>query len=155
MIVVKHLRAAMPILFLLSSVGTGSPAVAAPPKMDPCSLLTTAEVEQVIGKLKGIPTTDKMVDAEACYFEFTNGKDAFEIRVGPGDAFVRVHKDAKKPVTVKGLGDDAFLDRGAHGLNYVDLTIKKGAVLVQLAIKETAGDEDKLKTLGQKAVKRF
>lgn len=128
-------------------------ALAAPP--EPCSLLTTAEVEQVVGKLKGQPQADKEGAAGWCNYEFVSDKDRFEIWVGPGDAFIRMRKDAKNPVSVKGLGDDAFITRGAHDLDYVDLTIKKGAVLLQLALKQTAADEAKLKTLGQKAMGRF
>lgn len=144
------------IIFVVATVAAcvafSSITLAAP---EPCSLLTNAEVEQVIGKLKGAPKADKAGNAAWCNYEFANGKDEFEIWVGSVDAFMRMRKEAKKPVTVNGLGDDAFLNRGAHNLGYVDLTIKRGAVLVQLALKETAGDEEKLKTLGQKAAGRF
>ena len=57
--------------------------------------------------------------------------------------------ELERAVTVAGI------DRGMHGLAYVNLFIKKGTVTVQLSLKETAGDEDKLKALGQKAVGRF
>lgn len=40
-------------------------------------------------------------------------------------------------------------------LDYVDLYIKKGTPLVKLSLRETIGDEEKLKTLGRKAVGRF
>ena len=62
---------------------------------------------------------------------------------------------AKKARPFKGLGDDAFMDRGAHGLDYVDLFIKKGAVTVELSLKQTADDERKLKTLAQKVLGRL
>ena len=32
---------------------------------------------------------------------------------------------------MKGLGDDAFMDRGMHGINYVNLFMKKGDTTVQ------------------------
>ncbi len=41
------------------------------------------------------------------------------------------------------------------GLDYVDLYIKKGSATVKLSLKKTAGDEEKLKALAQKAVGRF
>ncbi|BCA53220.1 hypothetical protein W02_03600 [Nitrospira sp. KM1] len=129
--------------------------LAAPPAVDPCKVLTTAEVEQVVGKLKGTPTGDKEGEAGWCNYEFANGKDAMEVWVFPADGINRGRKVSKKPVTVKGLGDDAFMDRGMHGLDYVNLFIKKQGVTVKLSLKESAGDEDKLKTLAQKAVGRF
>ena len=131
------------------------PTFAAPPKIDPCSLLTTAEVEQVVGSLKSKPTGDREGDAAWCNYEFANGKDLMEVWVFPADAINRGRKVSKNPVHIKGLGDDAFMDRGMHGINYVNLFIKKGDTTVKLSIHETAGDEEKLKALAQKAVRRF
>lgn len=122
---------------------------------EPCSLLTTAEVEQVVGKLNGTPKADKEGAANWCDYQFANGKDAMEVWVFPADAIDRAKKKAKKPVAIKGLGDEALMDRGAFGLEYVDLYIKKGVTTVKIAIRETAGDEDKVKALAQKAVGRF
>jgi len=128
------------------------PSVAAP---EPCSLLITTDVEQVVGKLKGSPKADQEGDAKWCNYEFANGKDAFEVWVFPADGIERGRKVSKKPVAVKGLGDDAFMDRGMHGLNYLNLFVKKGSVTVKFSLQETAGDEDKLKALAQKALGRF
>lgn len=127
--------------------------LAAPPA--PCSLLTTAEVEQVVGKLNGKPKADQEGAASWCDYQFANGKDAMEVWVFPADGIDRGRKVSKKPVPVKGLGDDAFMDRGMHGLDYVNLFGKKGGTTVKLSLKGTAGDEEKVKTLAQKAVGRF
>lgn len=132
-----------------------SATLAAPPAIDPCTLLTTAEVEQVVGKLKRAATGESIGNAVTCNYQFANDKDEFEIWASGDYAFATMRKDAKKAVSVKGLGDDAFMDRGAHGLDYVDLYIKKGTTLVKLSLRESAGDEEKLKALGRKAVGRF
>jgi hypothetical protein len=132
-----------------------TPTFAAPPKVDPCSILTTAEVEQAVGSLKSKPTGDKEGDAAWCNYEFANGKDLMEVWVFPADAINRGRKVSKNPVPMKGLGDDAFMDRGMHGINYVNVFIKKGDTTVKLSIRETGGDEEKLKALAQKAVRRF
>lgn len=142
------------VLYLIPWIAiplTAATAMAAPP----CSILTNAEVEHVIGKMNGTPKADKEGAAAWCNDEFANGKDAMEVWVFPADGIDRGRKASKKPVTIKGLADDAFMDRDMHGLDYVDLYIKKGNTTVKLAIKETAGDEDKLKALAQKAVGRF
>jgi hypothetical protein len=128
------------------------PSLAGP---EPCSLVTTAEVELVVGTLKGVPKADKEGAASWCNYEFANGKDAMEVWLFPADAIERGRKVSKKPVAIKGLGDDAFMDRGMHGIDYVNLFIKKGTVTVKLSLKETAGDEQKLKSLAQKALGRF
>lgn len=148
------LKSRLTCLYLIGFLA-GSLASAAPPKVEPCSILTTAEVEQVIGKLKGMPTSDKEGAAAWCNYEFADDRNAFEVWVFPADGIDRAKKQAKKQTPVKGLGDDAFLTRGMHGLDYVDLFIKKGALTVKLSLKEAAGDEDKLKKLAATAVKRL
>ncbi len=47
------------------------------------------------------------------------------------------------------------MERGALGLDYVNLFVKKGDAAVEFSLEETAGDEAKLKTLAQTAVGRF
>jgi len=141
------------VALCLCSALVATPSLAESPA--PCSLLTIAEVEQVVGKLKGAPTADKEGAAGWCNYEFANGKDALELWVFPSEAIGRSRAISKNPVTVKGLGDDAFMDRGMHGLNYVNLYVKKGSTTINLAIQETAGDEEKVKALAQKALRRF
>ncbi|MGC3974849.1 MAG: hypothetical protein QM771_10760 [Nitrospira sp.] len=150
-------RASRLIAFHCASLGfsvllMAMPSFAAP---DPCTLLTTAEVEEVVGTLKGAPKADKEGGAGWCNYEFANGKDAMEVWVFPAEAIERGRKVSKKPVAVKGLGDDAFMDRGMQGLNYVNLFVKKGNATVKFSIQETSGDEEKLKALAQKALPRF
>lgn len=128
------------------------PSLAAP---EPCSLLTEAEVEQVVGKLKGVPKADTEGATSWCNYEFANGKDAMEIWVFPAEAIQRGRKVSKQPVAVKGLGDDAFMDRGMHGLDYTNLFVRKGSTTVKLSIQQTSGDEEKLKALARKALPRF
>lgn len=132
------------------SIGTRSDAAPAP-----CSLLTAAEVEQVVGKPMGTPKAGEEGHAAWCSYEFANGNDALDVWVFPADGIDRGRNKSKKPTAVKGLGEDAFIERGMHGLDYVNLFIKKGATTIQLSLKETAGDEEKLKTLGKKAVGRL
>lgn len=129
------------------------PAHSAPPAVDPCQVVTIAELEQVIGKVKGAPI--KEGEGGMCSYAFANGKDDFTVAVFPSTGFEFERKRSKKPIPIKGLGDDAFLDRGMHDIEYVNLYIKKKNATVELSIKETSGDEEKLKTLGQKAVTRF
>ena len=121
----------------------------------PCDLLIIAEIEQVVGALKGPPTADKEGAVSWCNYEFANGKDALEVWVFPSEAIGRSKTISKNPVTVKGLGEEAFMDRGMHVLNYVNLYVKKGGTTINLAMQETAGDEEKLKALAQKALGRF
>ncbi len=49
-----------------------------------------------------------------------------EVQVFPADGIERGRRKAKEPIEVKGLGNEAFVDRGMHGLEYVNLFIKRG-----------------------------
>lgn len=144
------------MLFALA-IGVGNLAIctsthAAPA---PCAFVTAAEVEQVVGKLTGTPKADQEGRAAWCTYEFANGTDAMEVWVFPADGLERGRSKSKKPVAVKDLGEEAFLDRGMHGLEYVNLFIKKGTVSIQISLKETPGDEDKVRALGKKAAGRM
>ncbi|MBL8038731.1 MAG: hypothetical protein JNN16_14625 [Nitrospira sp.] len=143
------------VLCAISVMGMSIPIGAAPPGLDPCTLVTTAEVEAVLSKLKGPPRGETLADAKSCTYEFTNGQDEFEIWIGTGEVFARMRKDAKNPVTVSGFGEEAYMDRGRLGLGSLELTMRKGAVLAQLSIREGVGDEAKLKALAQKAAGRM
>lgn len=143
------------VLCMIPVMAMSLPVGAAPPGLNPCTLVTTAEVEQVISKLKGTPRGEALADAKSCTYEFANGQDEFEIWIGPGDAFALMRKDAKKPVPLGGFGEEAYMERGRLDLGSLELTMRKGAVLAQLSIREGAGDEAKLKALAQKAVGRM
>jgi hypothetical protein len=105
--------------------------------------------------LTGTPKAEQEGSPTWHNYEFANGKDAMEIWVFPADGIERGRSKAKKPIAVKGLGEDAFFDRGMHGLDYVNLLLKKGNITIQISLKETAGDEDKIRTIGQKAIGRL
>ena len=80
---VKHHRVLVGLATVALCV-TGSPfAVAAPPTIDPCTLLTPAEVAHVIGLLQGNPKADKEGQAAWCPYAFANGKDAMAVWVFP------------------------------------------------------------------------
>ncbi len=139
----------------LVGLSLSSVSLAAPPAVDPCKLVTPAEVEQVIGKLKGAPTRETLGHGVRCAYDFADEKNEFEIWATEESWSKVLHKDAKKPVMVRGLGDEAFMDRGKVDPEDVDLYIRKGALLILLMTRQHPGDEDKLKTLGKKAVGRF
>ncbi|MGB4069199.1 MAG: hypothetical protein WBK08_14320 [Nitrospira sp.] len=150
--VMQFTRSFLTVMVGIGDLGIGTRSDAAPA---PCSLLTDAEVEQVVGKLMRTPKAEQEGRAAWCNYEFANGKDAMEVWVFPADGIERGRNKSMKPTAVKGLGEDKFIERGMHGLDYVNLFIKKGETTIQLSLKETAGDEEKLKALGKKAVGRL
>lgn len=49
--------------------------------VDPCTLVTKAEVEEIIGRVKGIPTSNREERVQIYNFEFVSDKDALELWV--------------------------------------------------------------------------
>lgn len=128
----------------------GSLTLAAPPA--PCSLLTTAEVEQVVGKLKGAPRIEKLGDTAQGIYEFANTTSESDIWLGTADSLAPARKRAKQPVAVNGIDDEALLDRGRIDGATAELHIRKGTLILLLMLSDTPGEEAKLKALAQKAV---
>lgn len=108
-----------------------------------------------VGKLKGTPTSETLGHGVRCGYDFADEKNEFEIWASEASWSKALHKDAKQPVMVSGLGDEAFMDRGKVDPEAVDLYIRKGATLIVLMTRKSPGDEEKLKTLGKKALGRL
>ena len=83
------------VLLIAAVFAAGSVRAQSPAHADPCALIARAEVEQIVGKLKGTPKTDKEGQASWCHYEFANGKDAFELWVFPGEGIDRARRTAK------------------------------------------------------------
>ncbi len=62
------------LLCLLAVAAMKLPVDAAPPTLGPCMLVTRAEVEQVMGKLKGAPRDETLAEAKLCVYESANGQ---------------------------------------------------------------------------------
>ena len=142
------------LLFLMEA-GFIHAALAAPPAVDPCKLVTASEVALVIGKVKGAPRVETGGESVKCIYELVDGMDELEIWVAGDYALESFRKDAKKPIAVKGLGDEAFIDRGKVDIPMVQLYIKKGSTMLMLILGECPGDEEKLKAIGRKALGRL
>jgi hypothetical protein len=151
----KGLRHVIALFFVVFWMMSAAAAVGAPPTVDPCTLLTKSEVEQIVGKLKADPKSETEGEARWCHYPFANNKDVMELWVFPADGLERARKLAKNATALKGVGEEAFLVRKLHGIDYLDLFTKKGDVTVKISLKETAGDEDKVKALAHKALTRF
>lgn len=153
MIRITSCRIVTTLAICLGSVAMGSVTLAAPP--EPCSLLTAAEIEQVVGKLKETPRVENLGDTAQCIYEFANATSELDIWLGTADSLAPARKRAKQPVAVNGIGDEALLDRGRIDASTAELHIRKGKQVLLLMLSDTPGDEAKLKALAQKPVGRF
>ena len=130
-------------------------ATAADLSIDPCTLVKKGEVEQIVGRPTGNPTSERNDKVRMCTFLFSSDpSDALELWLYPVEALERAKKDIKDLSPVAGPGQEAFLHRDKK-FEYVRLFVKKGKVMLEVRLNESAGDEDKVKAIAKKALGRF
>lgn len=100
MIPITSRRMVTALAICAGSLTTGSLTLAAPPA--PCSLLTTAEVEYTIGKLKGTLQIETLGETAQCIYEIANATSELDIWIGTADSPAPARKRAKQPGTVNG-----------------------------------------------------
>jgi hypothetical protein len=124
------------------------------PSVDPCTLVSKAEVEHIIGRLKGNPAFSQVERARLCNYEFTDDKNALELWVFPASGLERARTRFKDLSPVTGLGHEALMRRNKD-VQYIELFVKKGTVTLEVTMKELPGDEEKVKTIARKALTRL
>lgn len=129
-------------------------ALAGDSTLDPCKLVTNAEVEQVVGKLKSGPTSGQIERVKTCEYEFVNGDDSFSLWLFPVEAMDRARKQLKDLVPVKGLGEEAFIHHDLH-MDFTDLFFRKGNAVLKVSLEETEHSEAQVQTLARKAASRM
>lgn len=121
---------------------------------DPCTLVARGDIEQVVGRLKGSPKSSRNGRARVCEYEAANGTDFLDVWLYPSSNLDRFRKDAPNPVTVTGIGDEAFLVHNAR-FEQVQILARKGGTLLQVILTESKGAEDKVKAIARKAIARM
>jgi hypothetical protein len=131
-------------------------ALAADPTMDPCSLVTRAEVEQTIGKLKAAPRSGKNDRVLTCDYEFVDASNSLLVWVYPTAVMERARKSLKDIVPVKGLGEDARLVHHDPTFDFTRLFVKRGDAVVEVSVPVAMpGAASKVEALARKAVGRM
>ena len=146
----------LPVLtaFALFSIFLADARLQGPPALDPCTLITQAEAEQVIGKLKNPPKGSTEERVRTCEYVSANGTDSLELWAFPESGLERArdaHKDLK-PIT--DLGVPAFFRRNSD-IGWVEIYTRKGKVTLEVTMKAASGDEENVKALAKKAVARM
>jgi hypothetical protein len=128
-------------------------AVAAVP--NPCSLVTAAEMEAIVGKLSGAPrATDPASGEVTCTFEPVNGPSFIDVSLHDGDLKAwKTRNGGKAPVPVPELGADAFANPSTN--DWVDLYAKKGALIVRVTLPTGPKSLDMAKAIAKKALSRL
>lgn len=131
-----------------------APTTASDGSLDPCSLITAGEAEDVLGSEPGEPTNVNAGGVGACTYRLDDGSAAVQINVEPGDASVFESRTAEMGgESVHGVGDQAQVN-GTIG----QIAVVQGDVLFAIFVMLPGGadvDHATLTELGRAAAGRL
>jgi hypothetical protein len=132
------------VLFLFAAVASaGQPAPAGAKKLDPCTLVSKAEVQLTVGQAVAGPTPNKS-NAAVCDFKVGDfgglGFSALQQRPGETpDKIIAELRKGKIPVKeAKGIGDRAFFASPGYGMTQLNAFKGPNYVIITLLIPGAA-----------------
>ena len=138
-------------LFAVGVSGSALAASAAPAFPNPCSLVTVAEMQQLVGKLAGTP---KVSDGNNCSYEPANGPSFVDVELHDGKlSDWKQLNGGKNPVAVPEFGPDAFVNLDFQG--WSDLYVKKGNLVLRVTMPKGPQSVDTVKAIARKALTRL
>ena len=147
--------AGMPALLAAASLCLASAAHAAPALPDPCKLITDAEMQQIVGPLKGAPKgTDPKSGEISCGYAPSKGPSFVEITLHDGDlAAWKKLNGGTSPMALPEFGGDAFVNPDFH--DWADLYAKKGNVVLRVTMPRAPQTLEAVKAVARKALARL
>jgi hypothetical protein len=137
---IHKLASAILALFLFAAVASAEqPTPAGAKKLDPCTLVSKADVQQVVGQNVTGPTPNKS-NAAVCDFKVGDlgalGFAAQQQRPGETpDATMAALKKMNMPVTeAKGIGDRAFFASPGYGMTQLNAYKGSNYIIITLLI---------------------
>ncbi|HMH19740.1 MAG TPA: hypothetical protein VK572_16510 [Burkholderiales bacterium] len=122
---------------------------------DPCKLIAVSEFEQIVGPLRGSPKPGDVKAGDiSCSYKPAKGPAWIEIRLHDGElAYWKGRNGGKSPVSLPGLGKDAFVNPDFEGS--ADLYAKKGDLILRVSMPKGPTAVEQLKAIAQKALSRL
>src|SRR5690349_16866785 len=116
------------------AVGSTLVLRAAPPIPDPCKLITTAELEQIAGPLKGAPKPGDIASGDiSCEYKPAKTPSWISIRLHDGELnYWKGRNGGTNPVSLPEFGKDAFVNPDSDGS--ADLYAKKGNMILRVSM---------------------
>ena len=151
----KWLGARLLVCGVAIAVGGAVTANAAPAIPDPCKLVTTAEIEQIVGRLKSAPKAGDIAAGDvSCEYAPVKGPSWINIRLHDGDLSAwRQRNGGKNPVSLPEFGKDAFMNPDFEGS--ADLYARKGSLILRVSMPTGPGALDTVKAITKLALPRL
>jgi hypothetical protein len=159
---VHKLASVVLVLFLFAAAAAAQPTPAGAKKLDPCTLVSKADVQQAVGQNVAGPTPNASNPA-VCDFKVGDiGALGFAAQLQrPGETPDKMIAELKKrniPATeVKGLGDRAFFASPGYGMTQLNAFKGPNYIIITLLVPGAAEAKQKAiaETLMQKALSKL
>ena len=138
------------------SAAASMPAASAAPAVpDPCKLVTVAEMQQIVGPLRGAPrATDPKSGEITCTYTPAQGPSFVDVSLHDGDlAAWRKQNGGKSPVPLPEFGSEAFVNPNFR--DFADLYAKKGALILRVSLPTGPQSVEAVKAIARKALPRL
>ena len=147
--------AGVPTLLAAASLRLADFACAAPAVPDPCKLITVAEMQQIVGPLKGAPEgTDPKSGEISCGYVPSKGPSFVDIALHDGDLSAwKKRNGGKNPLALPEFGSDAFVNPDFN--DWADLYVKKGSVVLRVTMPKGPQSIEAVKAIARKALTRM
>lgn len=131
------------------------PAQGAPALPDPCKLITVAEMQEIVGRLKAAPKgTDPKSGEISCGYEPAKGPSFVDIALHDGDLSAwKKRNGGNHPLALPEFGSDAFVNPDFN--NYADLYVKKGSAVLRVTMPKGPQSIEAVKAIARKALTRL
>lgn len=143
------------VVTAIVAMGAALTASAAPPALDPCKLVTVAEMQQIVGPLSGAPkATDPKSGEITCTYSPAKGPSFVDVSLHDGDlAAWRKRNGGKNPVALPEFGSDAFVNPDFQ--DFADLYVKKGSLILRVSMPKGPQAVEAVKAIARKALPRL
>jgi hypothetical protein len=130
-------------------------AKAGPAIPDPCKLVTVAEIQQLVGPLKGTPKQGDIASGDvSCEYTPAAGPAWIDVRLQEGElSYWRKRNGGPNAVSLPEFGKDAFVDPDSDGST--DLYAKKGNLVLRVSLPKGPKAVDTVKAIAKKALTRL
>ena len=145
------------LVLCIGILAAGPPltAQADPTVPDPCKLVTAAEIQQLVGPLKGALKQGDIASGDvSCEYTPASGPAWIEVRLQEGElSYWRERNGGPHAVSLPELGKDAFVNPDFEGS--ADLFAKKGNLVLRVSLPQGPKAVETAKAIARKALVRL
>ena len=145
-------KSSIPLWILFIVACTVQPALFTAGSPDPCTLVTTAELEQILGRLQDGPKAADNPGEISCSYGVATDSSTLDIMLHQGDFAALKKSFAGKTTPVREFGKEAFMASQDFS---AEVFVRKGNFVLRVALSKSPNAMEKVKEITRKALARL